>query len=415
MKILKTLSLASVSTLAIAAFSMSQADAAGFYLQEQSVSGQGTAYAGQVATPRDASIVYFNPAGMTHLKGTQGNLGVHILAPDAELTDTGSTFGGPAVGGNDGGNPYSITPLPNIHLSHEVVPDKVWLGFSVSAPFGLGNEYNDNFFGRYDSTETELKTYDIQPSIALKLNDKVSLGGGLNIQYADADLRSVANPGGGEINTQLEGDDLSYGFNVGILYQPLEGTTLGAHYRSQINHTLSGNLNIGSNPSVGARADLNLPEIVQLGINQRVTDKFSVQAGATWFGWDSFQDITVVSKASGAQLSQTVQDYQSTWALAVGGEYDLNDKWTLRAGYQFDATPTTDEFRTTLTPDGDRHWFAAGATYNLNEKISLDVAATYVDIGDESINVSRNGGAAVVSADSNGSVGILSLGVNYTF
>ena len=95
----------------------------------------------------------------------------------------------------------------------------------------------------------------------------------------------------------------------------------------------------------------------------------------------------------------------------------MNDKWTLRAGYQFDETPTTDEYRTSRTPDGDRHWFAAGATYDINDKFSLDMAATYIDVGEESINVTRNvtGALADVRGDTDGSVAIVALGLNYKF
>ncbi len=408
----------SASVSVIACMGSYTAHAAGFYIQEQSVSGLGNAYAGQVATPRDASIVYYNPAGMTKLSGSHVYAGTHILAPSANLKDTGSSaaFGG-ATGGK-GGNPYSVTPIPNLHISHEVVENTFWLGLSVSAPFGLSNEYNEGWFGRFDSTETALQTIDFQPSFAVRVNDKLSVGGGMNIQHADVDIKKVINQGAGERNSTLEGDTTTFGFNVGVLYEPIEGTTLGAHYRSGIHHHVDGNVVIDNNGTVTsstvASAELNLPEIIQLGVNHKVNDRLSLQAGATWFGWNSFEEIRVLN-AAGGLIANTTQNYQTTWAFAVGGEYLLNDEWTLRAGYQFDETPTTDEYRTTLTPDGDRHWVSAGATYKYNDKIDIDLAATYVDIASEKIDVARNAGFATVKADTGGHVAIFSLGVNYKF
>lgn len=410
--------LLSASVSVIACMGSYTAHAAGFYIQEQSVSGLGNAYAGQVAAPRDASIVYYNPAGMTKLSGSHIYAGTHILAPSANLKDTGSSaaFGG-ATGGK-GGNPYSATPIPNLHISHEVVENTFWLGLAVSAPFGLSNEYNEGWFGRFDSTETALHTVDFQPSFAVRVNDKLSVGGGMNIQYADVDIKKVINQGAGERNSTLEGNTTTVGFNVGVLYEPIEGTTLGAHYRSGIHHHVDGRVIIDNNGTVtssaAANAELNLPEIVQLGVNHKVNDRLTLQAGATWFGWNSFEEIRVLNTAGGL-IANTTQNYQTTWAFAIGGEYALNDEWTLRAGYQFDETPTTDEYRTTLTPDGDRHWISTGATYKYNDKIDIDLAATYVDIASEEIDIARNGGLATVKADTGGHVAILSLGVNYKF
>ncbi len=407
----KTIALAVISTFAIPDFN---AYAAGFYIQEQSVSGLGSAFAGQVATPRDSSTVYFNPAGMTKLKGSHANFGINILAPSAKLTNTGSVIPlGGATGGN-GGNPYEPTPIPNGSISHEFIEDQVWIGISVSAPFGLANEYDKGWFGRFDSTKSRLTTIDIQPSFAVKLNDKLSIGGGVNIQYADANLEKIVNLGAGETTSILNGDDMTIGYNLGILYEPIEGTTLGAHYRSGLNHELEGRVDIIGSTNLVATADLNLPKIIQFGVNHKINDKLSLLGGATWFGWNSFKEIRVLN-AAGGEISNTIQNYQNTWAFAIGAEYEYNNKWTLRTGYQFDATPTTDEFRTTLTPDGDRNWISTGATYKFSDRISLDLAATYIDIGNETINVSRNNNLATIKAKTSGNVGIFALGLNYKF
>ncbi len=414
MKTIKTIALAGTSILSLSLYSTST-QAAGFYIQEQSVSGLGNAFAGQVATPRDSSIVYFNPAGMTHLKGTNANIGVHVIAPSSDMTNNGSIIPLAGATGGDGGNPYDPTPIPNGSISHEAIEDTLWLGLVVSAPFGLGSDYGQEWFGRYDSTKTHLKTIEVTPSFAYKVNNALSIGGGISYQHADATLENMINVGTGDTVAQLKGDDQSFGWNVGLLYEPIEGTLIGAHYRSNVDHDLEGFLTAPTGV-FAATAELDLPNIAQIGINQRINDKWSVQAGATWFGWNSFDNISAVSAAN-TQLSRTEQNYQSTWAFAVGGEYKMDEKWTFRAGYQFDETPTTNEYRTSRTPDGDRHWFAAGTTYTINDKMSLDFAATYIDVAKETINVTRNVTAApaTVRANTDGYVGIMAVGLNYKF
>ena len=429
----KVLAVLSISAAGIALASAS-ANAAGFYIQEQSVSGLGSAFSGSVTNIDDPSTVYFNPAGMTKVKGIQAQAAAHLLLPSADLNDTGSTqnvaLGGGAISGGDGGNPYSPSPVPNGFYTHQV-NDQFWFGLGVTAPFGLANEYDDDWFGRYDSIETELLTIDIQPSVAFKVNDKLSLGAGVNIQYADAKLTNAVSDTAEGVGT-LEGDDWSLGYTLGVHYSPWNSTQIGLSYRSAISHELEGRTKVEGTASsdfdISGNADLDLPDVATFGISQDVNDKLTLTAQATWFGWNNFEDITTVAEeaipglgvSAGDGFSTIVQNYQTTWAFAVGAEYEHSDEWTFRGGVQFDETPTTDEYRTTRTPDGDRTWLSAGATYSLNENIDIDLAATYIWIDDQEVDVTRNNTfsavtATSVSADTEGNVGILAAGFTYKF
>lgn len=396
----------------------SHAQAAGFYIQEQSVKGLGTAFAGSVTSIEDASTIYFNPAGMTKLDEAQANIGAHLLVPKSSFTDTGSVipFGGAA--GDDGGNPYSPTPVPNFYATTPVFDNSLWIGIGVNAPFGLANDYGDDWFGRFDSTKTNLKTTNIQPSIAFKATDWLSIGGGFDIQYVDATLESVANLGTGEGISTLDGDDWSYGYNVGLQIKPVENTEIGVHYRSAMEHELEGSISLqgagAADFSEDGGADLNLPDIATMGIAHNINDQWRVMGQASWFGWNNFQAIAPERK-SGTPVTPTVQNYKTTWAFSVGTEYEVNEDWKVRAGYQYDETPTRDLYRTSRTPDGDRNWFSAGATYKVHQNLELDFATTYIDISEEKINVSRNAGLANFRADVEGSVGIFALGVSYKF
>lgn len=418
----KTFLTAAVSASALL-FTISGANAAGFYIQEQSVKGLGAAFSGSVTSIDDASTIYFNPAGMTRLDGIQGNLGVNLLIPDADLEDTGSNNAiGQPVGGNPS-NPFDPTPIPNAYLAApiEIGGQNFWAGIGVSAPFGLGSDYGESSFVRFDSTETELITINVAPSVAYAVNEQFSIGGGIDIQYADAELQNAFFAGTVGTST-LEGDDISVGYNVGLLYSPTPTVDIGLHYRSAISHTLDGSISNegtgGADFNSSGSADLDLPDIATFGVAHDVNDRLRIMGQATWFGWSNFADISPV-RDDGGPATPVIQNYQNTYALAFGAEYDLNDAWTVRGGYQFDETPTTDEFRTSRTPDGDRNWFSAGATYHHNKKLSLDLAATYIDVDEGTINVGRNnlgaGNTVNVVGDTDGSVGILAVGLNYKF
>lgn len=378
----------------------------------------GSAFSNSVTSLKDASTVFFNPAGMTDLEGAQINIGTHILFPSANLTDTGSTFFGAPIASNNGGNPYSATPVPNFYATTPLLDNKIWMGLGINAPFGLANDYNDGWFGRYDSTKTELTTINISPVMAFKATDWLSIGGGLDAQYTDAVLESAISNVVSEGVSKLEGDDWSFGYNIGIKLKPLKNTTIGAHYRSAISHTLDGRISVqglsAGNFNIAGTANLNLPDIATFGVTQDISDRFKVFGQAAWFGWNNFEDIHA-KNTTGGTISNIKQNYQTTWTFAVGGEYDINEDWTVRAGYQYDATPTRDLYRTSRTPDGDRNWFSTGATYNIRPNLELDMAATYIDISSEKINLNRNSGLANITANTDGSVGILALGLNYKF
>jgi len=409
------------------------ANAAGFYIQEQSVTGLGSAFSGSATNLHDPSTVYFNPAGMTKLSGTQTQLSTHLLIPSSSLTDNGST-GVSAANTGDGGNPYSPTPVPNGFVTHQI-NDQLWAGIGITAPFGLANDYGDGWFGRFDSTKTELAVIDVQPSLAFKINDMISIAGGINIQHSDAELKSATGVTGGgltEGTSTLEGDDWSFGYTLGAQIKPLKTTTIGLSYHSAISHELEGRVKSEGTTlndfDVAGTADLDLPDIATLGISHDLNDKLTLMGQATWFGWNNFQDITAITnenintaagftRTPGQAVSTTVQNYQSTWAFAVGAEYDYSDKWAFRGGMQFDETPTTNEYRTSRTPDGDRTWLSGGATYSLNDNIDVDMAATYIWIEDGTIDVTRNAGISStnVKAKTEGNVGIVSLGLTYKF
>jgi long-chain fatty acid transport protein len=418
-----------MAALAVAAFGTGAgtAQGAGFYIKEQSVTGLGRAFAGEAAIGEDASTIYFNPAAMTELRGPEAQIGVHLLVPRSELTNAGSAyqFGSTPIapiGGGNGGNPYDPTPVPNGFAAMPFAGGDLWFGIGITAPFGLANKYDDGWFGRYDSLETELTTINVQPSLAYKVNDFLSVGGGIDIQYADAKLTNAiaTTPTGPDILSDLEGDDWSVGFNFGILVKPTDSTRIGLHYRSEMNHELEGDLKLSSGGialgSSPGSAELKLPAIVELGVAQELSPQLTLLGELTWYGWNNFDEIRV--QRPGQPDSVVAQNYQNTWSLALGAQYEISDQWTVRGGVQYDQTPTEGGFRSTRTPDGDRTWVTAGLTYALNDSFVIDAAYAHIFISEETVDVTRPGAGPVstrVRAETEGSVDIVSLALRYRF
>ncbi|KPF75603.1 hypothetical protein IP88_07095 [alpha proteobacterium AAP81b] len=380
-----------ISLAGLLAAAATPALAGGFYLQEQSPTGVGRAFAGEAAIADNAATIFFNPAGMTRLPGFQTDSGIHVLGLQAAQADRGSTrnFPGGATaptGGGTGGNPFDQPVVVPSGYASLQLSDRLWVGVGVSTPFGLVVVYDEGWFGRYDSQKSDLKAYNFQPSAAFKVNDWLSIGGGVDIQYIAARLTSALPnlaPGAPDGRLAIRGDDISVGWNVGVLAD-LKFARVGAHYRSGIDHRLDGDATLSGllgplaarNGEVPGIAPIALPDIVRASAVVPL-GKARLLGGVTWTNWSRFQRITV-EDASGTAFIESDQNYRDTWSYNFGGEYDINAKFTVRAGVMYDETPTVDGFRTTRVPDGDRTWASAGLTWRATPKLAVNASYAHV-------------------------------------
>jgi long-chain fatty acid transport protein len=386
-------------TIAVAALAMPLAPpalAGAFFVPQEGTEGLGRAFAGNSAAGGDASTIFANPAGMTELRRPEVLGGLAVLVPEVHFRNTGTVATTPGSGGaavpvvgNDGAQPAHATPIPNIFAAIPALDNQLWFGVGVTAPFGIGLQYNPSWFNRYDDIDIQLTTIDVAPSVAYRVNQFLSIGGGIDIQYAKAKLsQAVPNPftpGGPTAATDgiftVRGDSFGVGGNIGILVKPLPTTSIGLHYRSRITHSLDGSASFNgltgplaaSNGKFRTSTDLNLPDIVSLGVTHQVTAQLKLLAEAQFYSWSRFNELRV-RFANGSPDSVRPENYRDSFTVSVGGEYDWSDSLRLRAGFMFDETPTVDAFRSAAVPDGDRYWLAIGATYRFSEDWAVEAA-----------------------------------------
>lgn len=396
------------------------ARAGSFYLQEQSISAMGAAFAGQNATGFDASTVFTNPAGMTNLDRSQIGAGANLLLFNQKLSDRGTPTG---AGLNDGGNPYDPALLPNLYGVWAVTPE-FRLGVGLTSPFGLSGEYDANWFGRYDSLKSHLQTINLGLSAAYKLSDWISVGGGIDVQRANADLTNavplgvVPDPTTDRIG-QVKGKDWSVGFNAGLTVRPVETVSIGLSYRSAISHKLEGHATLKDQAGVtlvdeDASARLKTPDIVGLGLAWDVTPDVKLLGQVNWFNWSNFKKLDV---NAGAALSTTTnENYTDSFSVALGGEYKLNPDWILRAGVQYDMTPTQGDDRSTRVPDGDRINLGLGASWTMSQNWSMDAAYLLVLVNEADVNRSvLNGNSTVNARTKDPMIHVFGLQARYKF
>jgi len=385
------------------------ANAGGFALREQSSWGEGSSFAG-VAAGGSLSAMFWNPATMTQMPGIQVESvlsGIAPVATHSATTSTLSALGFATTAGDSGVDAL----VPAGYFSYQINP-QLWLGMSVNSPFGLAVRFPDNFVGRTYAADTSLKSYNATPSLAYQINNWISVGAGVQIQYAKADLstglpvNAAGNPLlqlGNQLN--ITGNGWGYGFTAGVTLTPTPTTTLGIGYRSAINQKISGTLTLPPGGIFAApfstpgavNTTLNLPAMLSIGLRQKLNPQWTLLGTFEWTNWSRIGTSSVLQANGlpativGTAVALPFQ-YSDGWFYSVGAEYQWNQQLAVRGGIGFEKSPITDGVRTPRLPDNDRTWLSVGATYQWTQKLSFDFAYSHLFVKATPINISAASG-----------------------
>ena len=395
------------------ALALGQVHASGFQLKENSVKAMGRAFAGSGVAAGDTSVVANNPAAMTQFEGTTFQADVTVIDLNAKFNGGGYDVLGRPLTGGDGGEAGDVTPVPAMSIIHKF-DNGLSVGAMVSAPFGLKTEYKPGWVGRYYAAKSELKTVDLTLSAAFELvPDHLSVGAGIVWEKAEAELsKSVdfgtllfgnpatrplpfARPQAADGFAKVEGDDTGLGWIIGVNLRPNDKLAIGLSHRSEIDHELEGNVDwtvpgnvaavFGASPTTRplfqdgkALAKLTTPSVTTLSVEYKFTDRFSLMADYSETDWSSLQEIRIDFTNPDPDSVEHF-GWNKTRFMALGGEFQLNDAWTLRAGYAYDETPTTYATRTPRLPDEDRRWYSLGATWDFSENLELNFSYVRIE------------------------------------
>lgn len=429
--------------------------AAGFAITEENATGLGSAYSDAATGNGNASGLYFNPATMSDLPGTQLSAGMIYIDPKFHLQDGKSvTPLGTPVAGGDGGNAGVAVLVPNLFITHQLNA-RTHVGFGISLPYGLSTKYNNGWLGRYHAIKSEVQVINLNPALSFDANPALSLGLGLDIQYASADLTSAVDsgsleclgavqkgyltsttdcssagivPGNASIDgmARVKGHDWALGWDAGLLWRVNPATKVGLSYHSAVDHKLKGSVDysnipalLASNPQLAdtnAHASLNLPATINLGVSHAFTPQWTMTAGLLWTQWSRFHELRVV-KDNGQPDLLTTENWKDTLRYSVGASYRQNARLTWRAGLAFDPTPVPDaQHRTARLPDSDRTWLSLGVGYQVTPQSTVDVGYTHIWFYNVKIdNTTQGVYKNTLSGTYTGSVDLLGVQYSYRF
>jgi long-chain fatty acid transport protein len=395
-----------LATLAIACLARA-ALAAGFAIRENSADALGTAFAGNASSPTLLSTIFNNPAGMTHFAGDWAQLAASVVLPSSQFRGGGAAefcslcpSGGATILGNSGGNAGQAVFVPAGFVLHSFSPD-FKVGLALTEPFGLETKYADGWIGRYFGIKSQLQSLDLNPNVAYRVNQWLSLGAGASAQYFSVDLSQAIDfnsflgvPPGGIPDGffRVDGDDWGVGYNFGLLFEPTDRTSIGIAYRSRVHHTVEGEATFDQVPPVvsgnsalapaftsrPAKASLTTPDNINLSVMQRLTPQLQLAGDLQWTHWSLVKTLSV-QDSNGTNIgAPTPENFKNTIFVSLGATYNVSESWTLRTGVAYDQSPVRDAFRTVRLPDADRYWLAFGAGYKISNGVSVDLGYAHI-------------------------------------
>ncbi len=332
---------------------------------------------------------------MTRLPGRQLVLGLNAIYGSARFTDQGTTSpAGPAfpITGGTGGNPVGLNWVPNLYFAMDLTPN-MKAGIGINTPFGLKTKYPGDWMGRYQAIDSVVESVNINPAIAWKVRDNVSLGGGLNFQYLKASLSNAIDFGAACFGSpfEIKGDAT---FSNPALPGPFAALTAGA-------------------ANTGARSTVKTPDSLSVSVYDQVSPKWALLADATWTGWSKFKELRVRFD-NGSPDAVTPENWRNTVRVSLGAGYKMDGQWTLRAGIAYENSAIPDEFRTARIPDNGHTLLGFGANWSLSKASSLDFGYVHAFVKDAGVNNSVPGAGTLVG-NFKVSADVLSVQYNHAF
>ncbi|MTV39291.1 OmpP1/FadL family transporter [Duganella radicis] len=461
---------------ALSAMSVS-AQASGYRFGSQSVAGQGTADANG-AEANDASTIFYNPAGLSRLEGTQISAGATVVVPHSTYNDTGSThFTGAPTGGTAAKDyaPDAVT-APSLYISKKL-DDKWAVGLGLFVPYGAKLDYGNTWNGRYALSNIKLEAITLNPSVSWKLNQHHAFGFGIDAEFMKAELgqavdvpgsiaalssgagaaqgavliKQIAALGGnpallrtaGDAHGSNDGKDWGWGFNLGYLFTLDDNTRFGLAYRSSVSHQLKGSTvwdfsQVTTDPIVNkvlqaashkansaALVSLRTPETLSANVFHQFDSKWAGMADVTFSRHNRMGDLDIQFPGTGEGNEVIRQQWKNTVRVSLGGNYAYSENLTLRAGVAYDESPVKSaELTHPALPDSDRMQYSFGANWKLSPRSSIDLGYSFLDFKDAKLNYTNNCNPLQTTCTGNGEttrgvyqthLSLIGIAYNYKF
>lgn len=350
--------------------------------QDAYATARGNAF---TATADNPSAIYYNPAGITQLDGTQVRLGAYGISFNSriDLKADGDPFD----------NKYDLQVVPQLFATWQPKNLPLTFGLGFYAPFGLANEYSDNVPFRSLAHKGSLRYLTLNPVVAWKITDSLSVAAGPTINYAKVELEQGVFAKGDKF--RFEGDDVALGFNLGVRWQPHKMHAFGASYRSATRMEFQGHSELrtddftvpfevfpgfvvpvnvpGMRSRESAHTTFDFPQSVTVGYSFRPTPDWNFEVNVDWTDWDSLNTLTLKQKRSANVVLPFNWESSFIYEFGVTRQFGT---YHVSAGYLYSENSVPNESFNPSVPDSNRHVFSVGFGRKV-DRYSWDIAYQY--------------------------------------
>ena len=344
------------------------------------------------ATADNPTALYYNPAGIAFLEGTQAAAGAYFITFGAEF---------------EGDNPYpgagyksemesQIFYPPHAYVTGGLT-DRLRWGVGLTAPFGLGTWWPDDWAGKFVTKRADLKIFNINPNVSYKISDTWSVAAGFDYFLVDVDLtksvsainpytQQVAEVGQAHISTSRQ---TGWGWNVATLAKFGGGFSAGLTYRSKVKADMKGKGSFVQFPTGYDDFDAIVAGLIPFDVNPDVetsiefpdearvalawhNEHFTVEGDVVWMGWSSFVELPITFPDYPLLSSVKPENYEDSLTYRLGVEYKKSETWSWLFGALYDESPVPTESVSPLLPDANRTGISVGFSWAFSPSMTLD-------------------------------------------
>jgi long-chain fatty acid transport protein len=360
-----------LAVLALAISSIAKGGGIEVPMQDARAAGEADAFTAQADDP---AAIFYNPAGLTQITGTQASVGAYFLQPYFHFTSTS--------GQTQSMDLPSI--LPHVYVESDLGTKNLRIGFGVNDVFGINEDWGNTGPLRTLVDQAQLSVINLAPTVAYQLNEHFSLGMALNVYYGNIYLQRnvvLAPPPVPEGQFHYRGQAWNVGVTPSVMWKINEHHQIGVYYRSPFTLNFAGDarLTTAVMPQIAADANthLELPQSVGAGYAWHPSDQLTVEGDVIWTDWATLQSLSFESGNPFFNGQAIPANWQSGWTFRAGTQYWFDKHWAIRGGYAFSQTSVPQETFSPIVPDSNYHLFALGLGYSA-DRWALDLAGNVI-------------------------------------